>query len=274
MKMKRFLAVVVTLVMVIGVLSGCGSAPAAGNTAELDKVKAELEAAKTELEAAKVFDASNFPKWFEEEGTWRTLQNANPANNQPGGFVTEASGKPSEKDLKTMLHMASLAVTSGGKADWYMVAVTDPKEQMEIIGNKYGVATSDGTVTVLVFGERLLRPDVRTDGGTVYQPDRGYYDAGIVTGYLNVAAISLGYGTHMFMTPALPGVNGFNNGDIGLDCKKYLEGTTYYTGSTHENLSNENMKFVCAVVIGTPDEKVEAGVTDHEFPDNWSIWNK
>jgi nitroreductase len=140
-------------------------------------------------------------KWFEEEGTWRTLENANPKENKPGGFVTDASGKPSEEDLKTMLHMASLAVTSGGKTDWYMVAVTDPEEQMKIIGDKYGVATSEGTATVLVFGERLLRPDVRTDGDKTYQPDRGYYDAWIVSGYLNIAAISLGYGTPLLHDP-------------------------------------------------------------------------
>lgn len=280
MKMKRFITLALALVMIMSVLSGCSS-PATVDTAEVDKLKADLEAAnskvaklESDLEAAQVFDARYFPTWFEEEGTWRTVQNDNPANNQPGGFVTDASGKPSMDDLKTMLHMASLAVTSGGKSDWYMVAVTDPDEQLEIIGDKYGVATSDGTVTVLVFGERLLRPDVRTDDSNTYQPDRGYYDAGIVTGYLNVAAISLGYGTHMFMTPALPGVNGFNDGDIGLDCTKYLEGTEYYMASTKEYHSTENMKFVCAVVIGTPDETVENGVTTKEFPDNWIIWDE
>ncbi len=280
--MKKFIAIMLTLALLAGALTGCSSsAPTQADTAELDKVKADLNAANekiTELEAqlaeASVFDASKFPKWFEEEGTWRTVQNENLANNQPSGFIKDASGRPSDEDIKTMLHFASLAVTSGGKSDWFLVAVTDPEEQDYIIGDKYGKATSEGTVTVLVFGERLLRPDVRTDDTNVYQPDRGYYDAGIVTGYLNVAAISLGYGTHMFMTPALPGVNGFNDGERGLDCDKYLEGTEYYMASTHEYHSTENMKFVCAVVIGTPDESVENGVTNKEFPDNWIIWEK
>jgi hypothetical protein len=61
---------------------------------------------------------------------------------------------------------------------------------------------------------------------------------------------------------------------LGLDAKKYLEGTKYTNGATEEQLSTENMKFICAVVIGTPNDKVEAGVTKHEFPDNWSIWKK
>ncbi|HBH12407.1 MAG TPA: hypothetical protein DDX29_04680, partial [Clostridiales bacterium] len=207
-----------------------------------------------------------------EEGTWRTVQNNRPENNQVGGFVTDVSGRPSQEDLETMLHMASLAVTSGGRSDWYMVAVTDPAEQLEIVGNKYGTATSEGTVTVLVYSERLIRPEFRTDEIAGFQPDRGYYDAGIVTGYLNVAAISLGYGSHMFLTPAIPGVNGFNEGGLGLEAGKYIEGTEYYMGNTHEFHSTENMKFVCAIVIGTLDESVEAGVTDKEFPDNWHIW--
>ena len=226
--------------------------------------------------ASETFDASKFTTWFEEEGVWRTITNDSTAleGGTAGGYVTDASGAPTEEELKEILHMASLAVTSGGKTDWYMVAVTDPDEQLAIIGDKYGVATSEGTATVLVFGERLIRPELRTDGGTTYQPDRGYYDAGIVTGYLNVAAIAKGYGTHMFMSPALEGVNGFNDGDLGLDCAKYLEGTEYYMASTHESYSNENMKFVCAIVIGSLDESVETGLTTKEFPDNWSIWTK
>lgn len=222
------------------------------------------------------FDAKYFPTWFEEEGVWRTITNdtSNKEGGAAGGFITDKSGAPTEEDLKTILHMASLAVTSGGKSDWYMVAVTDPAEQLAIIGDKYGVATSEGTVTVLVLGERLLRDELRTDTNNAFSPDRGYYDAGIVTGYLNVAAIAMGYGTHMFMTPALAGPNGFNNGDAGLDVAKYIKDTTYIMGSNHEAYSTENMKFVCAVVIGSLDDTVETGLTNKEFPDNWTIWSE
>ena len=228
------------------------------------------------IAGASAFDAKQFPTWFEEEGVWRTITNdtLGKEGGAAGGFITDKSGAPTEEELKTILHMASLAVTSGGKSDWFMVAVTDPAEQLAIIGDKYGKATSEGTVTVLVLGERLLREDVRTDTSNGFQPDRGYYDAGIVTGYLNVAAIAMGYGTHMFMTPALPGANGFNNGDPGLDVAKYIKDTTYVMGSTHEAHSTENMKFVCAVVIGSLDDTVETGLTNKEFPDNWIIWSE
>lgn len=247
--MKKFLALILTVSLLLGLSASA---------------------------LAEAFDASQFVTWFEEEGVWRTINNdtSNQEGGTKGGFVTEASGAPSREDLEAILHMASLAVTSGGKSDWYMVAVTDPQEQLAIIGDKYGAATSEGTATVLVFGERLIRDELRTDENNSFQPDRGYYDAGIVTGYLNVAAISQGYGTHMFMSPALEGVNGFNEGGLGLDCSKYLEGTEYYMASKHESFSTENMKFICAVVIGTLDETVETGLTNKEFPDNWSIWEK
>ncbi|MEF9972379.1 MAG: hypothetical protein RR893_00460 [Clostridia bacterium] len=226
--------------------------------------------------SAEAFDAKGFSTWFEEEGVWRTVTNDTSAQEggAKGGFITEASAAPTQEDLKAMLHMASLGVTSSGKSDWYMVAVTDPDEQRAIIGDKYGISASEGTATVLVFGERLIREELRTDENNKFQPDRGYYDAGIITGYLNIAAISKGYATHMFMSPALEGTNDFNDGGLGLDCAKYLDGTTYYMASKHESYSTENMKFVCAIVIGTLDETVETGLTTKEFPDNWSIWEK
>lgn len=101
--------------------------------------------------AEETFDASQFTTWFEEEGVWRTVTNDTSAQEggTKGGFITDASGAPTKEDLEAILHTASLAVTSGGKADWYMVAVTDPEEQKAIIGDKYGIATSEGTVTVL-----------------------------------------------------------------------------------------------------------------------------
>ncbi|HCO49201.1 MAG TPA: hypothetical protein DIT55_07190 [Spirochaetaceae bacterium] len=32
-----------------------------------------------------------------------------------------------------------------------------------------------------------------------------------------------------------------------------------------------NLKFVCAIVIGTLDEKAESKVTDHGYPENWVV---
>jgi hypothetical protein len=275
MVMKKLLAVILVLALFGGLLSACSNN-------ELATANTKIVQLEKDLAAAKVYDAANFLKWFEETGTNRSVSLDNATPGTPTAFIADASGAPTDEKLKTILHFSSLAVSSGGKNDWFLVAVKDPAEQLAIIGKTdKGVSkcTSAGTVTVLVFSERILLPKFRTDkegdpSFAAFQPDRGYYDAGIITGYLQTAAIGLGYGTHMFQTPAIPGVNGFNDGGPGLDTKKYLTGTKYTNAATKGLYSNDNMKFVCAIVIGTLDKKHTAGVTDKIRPDNWSIWTK
>ena len=253
---------------------------------ELASVKADLDAAnskvtqlESDLAAAQVYDASYFPTWFEEEGTFRSIALDGATEGTTTAFISDPSRAPTTAQLEALLHFASLAVSSGGRNDWFLVAVTDPDEQTAIIGNNTTTGnpkcTSAGTVTILVFSERVLRPEFRTDAAlettVAFQPDRGYYDAGIITGYLNVGAIAMGFGSHMFQTPALAGVNGFNEGGPGLDAAKYLEGTSYTNARTGQEFSTENMKFVCAVVIGTKDVNHTAGTTMWDRPENWTI---
>ena len=221
-----------------------------------------------------VFDPAQFPTWFYEEGSWRTVENVIPALNHPGGFIQDPSGRPTMEHIELIMNTASLAGTSGGRTDWYLVVVTDTEEQHEIIGrNADGTprATSEGTIVVLVFSERLIREELRTDDVVRFQPDRGYYNVGIVTGYLNMAAISLGYASRMFMTPTFAN-NGFRDGERWLEAEHFLDGKYYTVGATGEVFSTENMKFVNAIVIGTLDQTVEAGVTSRLYPRNWSFW--
>ena len=59
----------------------------------------------------------------------------------------------------------------------------------------------------------------------------------------------------------------------------YLKGKGYkYTFGYDANKQGDangqadawgNVKFVCAIVIGTLDEKAESKVTDHGYPENW-----
>lgn len=216
---------------------------------------------------------SDFTTWVEESAAWHSAINANADAGTPAGFVADPAGAPTAEQLEEMLHFASLAVTSGGKQDFFFIAVTDPEEQLAIIGERASL-TSEGTVTILVLSERILAAEFRTDEVAPFQPDRGYYDAGIASGYLNLAAISKGFATRFFMTPALPGDNGFNAGAPGLDIAKYIEGLEYELATTHEMHSIENMKFVCAIVIGTLDAELETSVTDKVYPDNYAIWEK
>lgn len=229
--------------------------------------------------------SEKFTEWYEEETVWRTVQNV--TEDSEGGFIHETDAQPSQDDLQEIIDFGMLAPASTGKQDFYMVAVTDPEEQENLIGDRFGQAVSEGTATVLIYSERLIRDDLRTDVSeedmndpefnSKFAPDRGYYNAGIATGYLDIAASALGYGTHMYMSPALPGENGFDNGSRGQDAYKYLEGAEYYDPFLEESFSTENMKFVCAVVIGTPNEEAEAdtitGVTLKERPDNYHLYS-
>jgi uncharacterized protein with FMN-binding domain len=260
MKKNKILVTFLAIVMSMGLLSGC--------VAQVLQAETPNRVEFTEEHARQ------FLTWFYEEGTWRTLENANALTGHPGGFVTDASGRPSTDDIELILNTASLAVTSGGRTDWYMVLVTDTEAQHEIIGAIEGQprATSEGTVTVLVFSERLIRNDLRTDEVVGFAPDRGYYNAGILTGYLNMASVAMGYGTRMFMTPNIPG-NGFRAGERWLEAEHFLDGRYYVLGTTGDSFSTENMKFINAVVIGTPDKSVETYVTQRMFPQNWSVWD-
>lgn len=257
MKKTRIIAFCAVLAVTFGVFTACRAAQAQGRR-----------------DAAERFDARQFPQWFYQEGVWRTLEIANALTGHPGGFITDASGRPSMEDIELILNTASLAVTSGGRTDWYMVLVTDTEAQHQIIGrrNDQPFSTSEGTVTVLIFSERLIRTDLRTDEVIGFAPDRGYYNAGILTGYLNMVAVALGYGTRMFMTPGIPG-NGFRNGERWLEAEHFLHGRYYIMGATGDRFSAENMKFINAVVIGTPNRSVETFVTQRLFPQNWSHWD-
>ena len=220
---------------------------------------------------ADAIEPAEFTKWVEEDAVWRTATNVIAADEIPAGLITDAAGAPTDEQLKEILHFASLAVTSGGQADWFLVAVRDAEEQQAIIGERAGI-TSEGTVTVLVLTERSIKTELRTNDFAPFNPDRGYYNAGIVSGYLNLGAISKGFATRFFMTPALPGTNGFNGGERGLDVEKYIEGTTFFHGTRETDLPTENMKFVAAIVIGTANTEIETYTTDHNFPENFIVW--
>jgi hypothetical protein len=212
-----------------------------------------------------VFDASRFPAWVESDGLWRTVQKAS--------FKAGAQYAPTDEKLKTIMRLVSLTPTSTGKTDYLLVVLKDVNQQLDVLGPN---SANSGTVTVLVFGDRLLSAQ-ESVGKHAQQLDRGYYNAGIASGYLNLAAISLGYGTHFFMTSqyATQGARKQTIEDT------YLKGKGYkYTFGYDANKQGDakgqadaygNLKFICAIMIGTLDEKAESKVTDHGYPENWVV---
>lgn len=221
--------------------------------------------AATGAQAKSTFDATKFPAWVESDGLWRTVVKTS--------FKDGAQFAPTDADLKTIMRLVSLTPTSTGKTDYLLVVLKDVAQQLDVVGK--GNANS-GTVTVLVFGDRLIATD-KSLGKHAQQLDRGYYNVGIASGYLNLGAVSLGYGTHFFMTSSYA-----NAAYSKLTIEEaYLKDKGYkYTFGYDPNKQGDakgqaeafgNLKFVCAIVIGTLDEKAQSKVTDHGYPENWVI---
>ena len=210
------------------------------------------------------FDASKFPGWVETDGLWRTVNKTS--------FKDGAQYAPTDAQLNEIKRLVRLTPTSVGMTDYLMVVLKDAKEQVDVVGE--GNANS-GTATVLVFGDRLLPTDVSL-GKHTQQLDRGYYNAGIASGYLNLAAVSQGLGTHFYMSPAYPKKDSaLTIEDVYLKDKgyKYTIGyDTYKRGDEKAQVdAYGNLKFIAAIVIGTLDEQADTKVTDHNYPANWVI---
>ena len=211
------------------------------------------------------FDASKFPGWVESDGQWRTVVTTS--------FKDGVQFAPTDEQLKTIFRLVSLTPTSTGKTDYLFVVLKDVAQQVDVVGK--GNANS-GTVTALVFGDRLLATD-KSLGKHVQQLDRGYYNAGIASGYLNLGVISQGLGSHFYMTSQYATAS---NRAMTIE-EAYLKdkGYKYTLGYDSAKLGDAkgqveafgNLKFVCAIVIGTLNEKAESKVTDHGYPENWVV---
>ena len=249
MKKRFVMSCIMVLVLATTVLSGC--TPATPTTPPAPEIRT-------------VFDASQFPGWVESDGVWRTVGNRS--------FMEGTQNAPTDAQLKTIMRLATLAPTSRGFNDYLLVVLDDVAQQRDVVGE---ANAHDGTVTVLVFGDRLL-PKEESLGGHDQSLDRGYYNVGIVTGYLNLAAISQGFGTRMYMTTEY--TRGGSTRTMTTE-ETYLKDKGYkYTlgvdplGRGDANRQVEafgNLKFVCAVVIGTLNEQAETTVTDKIYDQNW-----
>ncbi len=245
-------------------LTADATSSATGATSAAVPVPAVKPAAPP-MEAKTAFDASMFPAWVESDGLWRTVNKTS--------FKDGAQYAPTVEKLKAIMRLTSLTPTSVGKTDYLMVVLKDVKQQEDVIG--VGNVNS-GTVTVLVFGDRLIETE-QSLGKHKQQLDRGYYNVGIASGYLNLGAISQGYGTHFYMTTqyAAAGARTMTIEDAYLKDKGYKY-TLGYDPNKQGDANGQidaygNLKFVCAIVIGTLNEQAETKVTDHGYPENWVI---
>ena len=234
------------------------------------------------------FDAVEFLDWVRGEDRYKSAGATAKEEGAVTGYLQEASARPTREELDDILDFTRHAVASGGENDVFFVVVEDPETQKEIVGTTKGNYTGEGTVTVLVYSERLVAEENQiseTDTVYKYQVDRGYYDAGIATGYFNLAAIAYGYSTHMFQGVVL------TNGAVGERSENYdqflkdEEGNwlIYRNGDmTSEQWYGdhlaENLKFICAIVVGTldPDLNIDGftgATTRSEYPANYAYWS-
>ena len=245
-------------------------------------------ASSSEQQEAQDYDATSFLEYVREDERYKSAGVKTVDGEAVYGYITDASGKPSTEDITDIMDFARLGVTSTGYGDVYLVAIEDTELQKEVIG-RY---TSEGTTTILVYSNRLLKYEEQVSPGKVYQPDRGYYNAGIISGYLNLAAIAHGYSTHMFQSPALSAAAELGERTENFDqflkdengeWLQYKNGTLYgleypdkFAGY-NDYYSAEGLKFVCAVVIGTLNPELDvdgwAGATmGSEYPQNYSFY--
>ena len=225
--------------------------------------------------SAPKFDASQFPKWVGEEGIWRSVSNKS--------FKAGIKNAPTEAQVKDIMSLVVKTPTSGGSNDFFFLVVKDPAQQQDVVGK--GNA-SDGTIMIMVFTDRVLEKHPR---GIPFSPDRGYVSAGTACGYINLAAIAHGFGTHFYLTPTgyygnRPWIPEYTASathppieDVylkGKGYKYYIDGD--YAGNPTGNPDGAsfdtygNLKFVLAVIIGTLDETADTTVTTKKYPRNWA----
>ena len=212
------------------------------------------------------FNARQFPTWLEEEGTWRT--------GIPQAWRRGIQNAPTDAQIETIMGMARLTPTSGGLNDFFFLVLRDPDQQRDVVGPNNA---HDGTVTVMIFTDRVLENHARD---VAFSPDRGYVSAGTAAGYINLAAITQGFATRMYLTPSgyygnRPYVPAYVTADKPPIEDVYLRGKGYQyfvdgnPGAYHEPYGS--LRFVLAIVIGSLDTTADAQVTNRAYPPNWAF---
>lgn len=249
MKRTRIAAVVLALVMSVGMIAGCATPVDGGGGI-----------------------GREFLTWYYEEAPWRSPMNRTEPRDWITGFSEDPADRPSYADIEAIMDFANLAMSARGGTPWHVVVVTDYETQ--VLLNQFDApgiprAVSEGTVTFMIFSEWLLHDELRTDTYRNFFPREGYINAGILSAYINLGAIALGYSARQFMTLSAPWPP---LGERWMDVEFLLEDRYYTWGATGIPFSVENMRFANAIVVGTLDPTLESSVTVAGRPANWSYW--
>lgn len=238
--------------------------------------------------AAASFDASGLIDWYVGEQKFQTVKN--------GAWSQDPADRPTDEELTKMLTMANTMQSAVHWTPWYFIVVKDVEEQRKIIGDRWGAPedmATEGTVTVLVLADQIITAEEGHvspyEGYYMPTPKYAYFDTGAACALLQVAAASLGYGTHYFGS-----INGeyapFDVADGQYQSmSRYvsdedMRGWGYMAGAYGEELNPDyfypvkgNCVFVAAIVIGKPaaeeDVDIVTWATNRARPQNWKFWD-
>ncbi|MBQ1490427.1 MAG: FMN-binding protein [Blautia sp.] len=236
------------------------------------------------LATAEEFDPSQFLDWFTDSYLWMTVQNEH--------FSSDPADQITDEELARIFKVAMLQQNAVHWNPYFFIVIKDVEEQKALIGDAFNAGTemaTEGTVTVLLVADQILTQEEGhvTPYEGYYTPTVfAYYDSGLTSGVLGVAAATLGYQTHYFGT-----VTG-EHAPYDLAEGKYQSMSYYihddYTRTWGFQNSYEgeiaptsvypvagNCVFVSAIVIGkrAADEELATWATMHARPDNWVIWD-
>ena len=245
------------------------------------------------ITSIKNIDISGLTKWMEGNIALRNCI----AN---GAWSNDPDDAPTDAELATMFKMALMPGSAHGLTPAHFIVIRDYEEQKSLLNAMNGMV-SKGTVTVLILADTLRDQEHHAEpySNWYQQMYYGIFDAGISSGYLNLAAISMGYGTHFYAMISLP-VDGTisldNGGKFSLiqgnnwDISKYTtskDGTTHFThtigaygrgrGPRTKTIQAEgNLTLLATVVIGkAAREGIDAisAATTQTRAENFNFWD-
>ena len=218
-------------------------------------------------------------QWFaDNEHIWRTVNNGSWSNNPKDA--------PTDAELTEILEIACKAQNAVNWNEYFFIAVRDPAEQAAILGTRWGAGcSSEGTVTILVLADQVAaQADHKAKyEGYYMQTVFSYYDAGMASAFLSMAAYDLGYRTHFFGTmdgsSVGPNPGTYAYGTPKYDISRFVKGRNYLRGwGFPEKQVNYEVEGNCiligSIVVGKPKADIDAlsAVTKHGRPNNFAIW--
>jgi len=236
----------------------------------------------------------NFTDWMLSSPGYR--------NNITNGYwSSDPDLAPTDVELTKMLKTALLPGSAHMLTPVHFIVIRDYSEQKKILNGMDGMV-SPGTVAVMVLADVLRDDDHHSEpyNDWYQQMYYGIMDAGYSLGYLNLAAISMGFRTHCYAFLNIPvdgKVDFSNGGKFSLiqgnnwDVSKYMSSKdgsvsfvhtvgAYTMGkngpSSKDIRADNNLSLLAILVIGKIDESKADSIssaTNSFRPQNFNFWD-